>query len=106
MWIQRRKLERFIYKPKSAKDCWQHSELGGDTKQIVLMCHQKESTLIKFMVIYDGSKGKQTHLPSKAVTQIPYETARESSLSPAPGRGGPGHKAGRSFLLCPLAAGQ
>ena len=68
-------------------------------KQIVLMCHQKESTLIKFMVIYDGSKGKQTHLPSKAVTQIPYETARESSLSPAPGRGGPGHKAGRSFLL-------
>ena len=54
-----------------AKDCWQHSELGGDTKQIVLMCHQKESTLIKFMVIYDGSKGKQTHLPSKAVTQIP-----------------------------------
>lgn len=40
-------------------------------KQTVLMCHQKESALIKFMVIYDGSKGKQTYLPSKAVTQIP-----------------------------------
>lgn len=37
-------------------------------KQIVLMCHQKESTLIKFMVIYDGSKGKHISL---LITQIP-----------------------------------
>ena len=62
MWRQRRKLEQFIYKSESAKDCWQHPELEGDMKQIVLVCHQKESTLIKFMVIYNDSKGKHISL--------------------------------------------